>query len=297
VKVIAAIAAMMSVFLQLNTNVGQTALVTFSMSVKDQNGQPILDLAKESFQITEDKKVQSVTIFQTLDLPMSVGLVVDDSGSMRNKRQRLNSAVLSLVTQSNPENETFLVSFGNSANLEQGFTSSVGNIMDALDRLQSRGQSALFDAIQLSLDKLLKDGKKEARALVLLSDGEDNGSRYKQEDVLKRLKESTVPIYIVGLLDEDSRRPGLFTPKPSSKARQMLQEFADVTGGDAYFPKSLDEIDSLCKRIASDWRHRYVIGYRSTNEARDGAWRAVRITIPTKPSFSVRTRTGYYGPR
>src|SRR5438105_11867253 len=214
-------------------------LVQLPISVLDTKGRPVDGLTKDQFQIFEDNALQEIKLFVHEDVPISLGLVIDNSGSMRNKRERVNSAALSFVRESNPEDESFIVNFDDSAYLEQDFTSSIGDLMDALDNLDTRGETALYDAIYLSVDKVIKDGKRDSKALLLVTDGEDNTSKYKFEEALRQLKESKVTLYAIGLLEENDQRGGLFKPAPSKKAKDALIQLAESTGGVAYFPKSV----------------------------------------------------------
>src|SRR5215471_14953985 len=195
----------------------ETTEVNLPVSVLDKDGRPVDGLKQENFQVFEDKVQQTITHFQHEDIPLSLGLVIDNSGSMRNKRERVNSAALSFVRESNPEDETFIVNFDDSAYLEQDFTGSIGDLMDALDNLDTRGETALYDAVYLSVEKVVKEGKRDTKALLLVTDGEDNSSKYKFEEALTKLKESKVTLYAIGLLEENDQRGGLFKPAPSKK--------------------------------------------------------------------------------
>jgi len=278
-----------------------TTLIQVPVSVHDKEGRPVNNLAKDQFQVFEDKVQQQIKLFVHEDVPISLGLVIDNSGSMRSKRERVNSAALSFVRESNPADESFIVNFDDSAYLEQDFTSSIGDLMDALDNLDTRGETALYDAVYLSLEKVVKDGKRDSKALLLVTDGEDNTSKYKFEEVLKQLKESKVTLYAIGLLEENDQRGGLFKPPPSKKAKQILEQFAESTGGVAYFPKSVDEVEEICKQIAHDLRNRYTLGYTPTNQKLDGSWRKVDvvINIPKNSASKVswRNKPGYYAPK
>src|SRR6516162_1851314 len=161
-----------------------TTLIQVPVSVHDKDGRPINNLTREQFQVFEDKVQQQIKLFAHEDVPISLGLVIDNSGSMRNKRERVNSAALTFVRESNPEDESFIVNFDDSAYLEQDFTSSIGDLMDALDNLDTRGETALYDAVYLSVEKVIKEGKRDTKALLLVTDGEDNTSKYRFEEAL-----------------------------------------------------------------------------------------------------------------
>jgi len=273
-------------------------LVQLPVSVLDKDGHPVSGLEKDHFQIFEDGVQQKISLFKHEDIPVSVGLVIDNSGSMRNKREQVNSAALSFARESNREDETFVVNFDDTAYLEQEFTSNITDLVAALNHLDSRGQTALYDAVYLSADHL-NHGKKDKKALLLISDGEDNKSKLSRDKVLAKLRESKITVYAIGLLEENHVRGGLFG-RSSSKAREVLDKFAETTGGRAYFPQSVEGVGALCRRIAHDIRNHYTLGYTPSNRTLDGSWRkiTVRVNPPrAMPKMTVRTKEGYYAPK
>lgn len=274
------------------------ALVALPVAVLDDNGRPAEGLKQEHFQVFEDDALQQISVFKHEDVPVSIGLVIDNSGSMRNKRERVNSAALTFVRESNREDETFIVNFDDSAYLEQDFTSSIGDLVDSLDDIDTRGETALFDAIYLSLDHL-KGGRMDKKALLVVTDGEDNASKYGLNKIVERLRESNVTLYGIGLLEENDERGGVFRKSPSKKAKEALAKFAEVTGGQAFFPKSIDDVGALCSQIARDLRNHYTIGYSPSNKKLDGTWRTVRVKLNPPRNFRkviARTKPGYYAP-
>jgi len=277
-----------------------TVVVEVPVSVLDKEGRPVDGLKQENFQVFEDKVLQTIKTFRHEDIPLSLGLVIDNSGSMRNKRERVNSAALAFVRESNPEDETAIINFDDSAYLEQDFTSSIGDLIDALENIDARGETALYDALYLAAEKVTKEGKKDKKAILLITDGEDNVSKYGINKVIEALRQSKVTLYAVGLLEEDDQRGGLFKKAPSKKAKDDLIKFADITGGQAYFPKNLDEVEELVKTIAHDLRNHYTITYTPTNKNLDGTWREVTVKItPPKnmPKFTSHAKQGYYAPK
>src|SRR5947207_8747190 len=174
-----------------------TLEVQLPISVLDKEGRPVDGLKQDNFQIFEDNVQQTIKTFRHEDIPMSLGLVVDNSGSMRNKRERVNSSALAFVRESNPEDQTFIINFDDSAYLEQDFTSSIGDLIDALENIDARGETALYDAIYLSAEHV-KNGKKDKKALLLITDGEDNVSKYGINKVIEALKQSKVTLYTIG---------------------------------------------------------------------------------------------------
>ena len=272
--------------------------VQLPISVLDKDGRPVNGLTKNDFAIFEDNVQQQIQIFKHEDIPLSLGLIIDNSGSMRNKRERVNSAALTFARESNPEDETFIVNFDDAAYLEQDFTGSIGDLIDALDNIDTRGETALYDAVYLSVDHV-KAGKKDKRVLLLVSDGEDNVSKYGLNKVVEALRESKVTLYAIGLLEENDQRGGLFKKPPSKKAKEVLQKFAEITGGQAYFPKSLDEVEELVKDIAHEIRNHYTVSYTPSNRKLDGSWREIRVKVnppKTTTKVTVHTKQGYFAP-
>jgi Ca-activated chloride channel homolog len=278
----------------------ETLEVQLPVSVLDKDGHPVDGLKQEHFQIFEDKVQQTIKAFRHEDIPLSLGLVIDNSGSMRNKRERVNSSALAFVRESNPEDETFIIDFDDSAYLEQDFTGSIGDLIDALENVDARGETALYDALYLAADHVTKAGKKDKKALLVVSDGEDNASKYGINKVIEALRQSKVTLYAVGLLEEDDQRGGLFKKPPSKKAKEDLLKFAEITGGQAFFPKGLDEVEQIVKGIAHDIRNHYTIAYTPTNTKLDGTWREVTVKInapKNTPKVTWRTKQGYYAPK
>ena len=274
-------------------------LVQLPVSVVDRDGVPVIGLDQQHFEVFEDGVRQEMSLFEHEDVPISVGLVIDNSGSMRNKRERVNSAALVFVREGNPEDETFIVNFDDDAYLEQDFTGSIGNLIDTLENVDTRGETALNDAIYLSLEHVEANGRMDKKAVLVVSDGEDNASKFGFNRVMERLREAEVTVYVIGLLELNDQRGGLFRRSPSSRAKRELREIAESTGGQAYFPESLDEVEELCRRVARDLRNHFTLGYNPTNRAFDGTWREVEVRVnPPRgfPRVEVRTKPGYYAP-
>jgi VWFA-related protein len=257
-------------------------LVELPVTVRDKDGKMIAGLKKENFQVLEDKAPQDISLFLHEDIPLSMGLVIDNSGSMRNKRERVHSAALTFVRESNPDDETFIIAFDDGAYLQQDFTGSVGDLVDALDDLDLRLGTALHDAIYLGVEHV-KKGRLKKKAILVISDGEDTASVYDYQKVLAHVRKSNnIAIYAVGLLDED-QGGGLFSRSPQKKAKQALTELAELTGGRAYFPKSLDEVETICRQLAKELRDQYTLGYNPSNKAPDGTRRIVTVNVVNPP--------------
>lgn len=274
-------------------------LVTLPVSVLDRDGQPVHNLGQEHFRVFEDGVEQEISLFRHEDAPISVGLVIDTSGSMNNKRDRVASAALVFVREGNPEDETFIVTFNDEALLEQDFTRSMGNLIDTLENIYNRGETAVNDAVYLALEYVEEAGRLDKKALLVVSDGEDNASIYDEDEVLERLRQSDVSLYVVGLLELNDDRGGFFRKSPSERARDAFEDLAEASGGRAFFPESLDEIEEICRQIAHDLRNHYTIGYRPTNAAYDGTLREIEVEVERPdgfPRMEVHTKTSYRAP-
>jgi Ca-activated chloride channel family protein len=274
----------------LNVNVDLRLL---HVSVQDERGQIIKGLKKDDFAVFEDKVQQDLSLFREEDVPVSMGLVIDNSGSMRTKRERVNKAAMTFVKTSNPQDEIFLINFNDQVYIDQDFTKNQDDLKDVLDTLDARGGTSLYDAIYLSLEHI-REGKEDKKVLLLISDGEDRDSRYKYDSVLEFARESHASIFVIGLFDKEGERS-----RAQVKAAKHLQELADDTGGRYYFPESVDAVEAICTQVAHEIRNQYTLGYKPTNTRRDGTWRTVTVKLNnTKSSKKVvaRTKRGYYAP-
>jgi Ca-activated chloride channel family protein len=273
-------------------------LVVLHVTVSDKQGQFIPDLRQTNFKVFEDKTEQKISLFSRDDIPVTMGLVVDNSGSMREKRAQVNAAAMTFVRTSNPQDEAFVVNFNDEYYLdtEGDFTSDQKDLNDALSRIDTRGSTALYDAVIGSLDHL-KKGHKDKRVLLVITDGDDDASRKTFEDAIKAAQRSNAAIYAIGVFSDDDRKNAKRMVRHS---RKVLTELAKATGGEAYFPESLDQVTPVCEQVAREIRNQYTLGYYPTNTARDGSFRTVRVdVIPPhgRGKLLVRTRTGYYAPR
>lgn len=275
----------------LNVNVN---LVTLHVSVFDEKDRLIRDLKKDDFLVFEDKVQQEITIFKQEDVPVSLGLVIDNSGSMRTKRERVNKAATTFVRTCKPQDEIFLINFNDQVYIDQEFTRNKDDLAETLDTIDTRGGTALHDALYLSLEHI-REGKEDKKAILLISDGEDRDSRYKFNSVLEFARESQASIYVIGLFDPEGERS-----RAQKKAANNLKELAEETGGKYFFPESADEVEALCTQVANDIRNQYTIGYKPSNAKRDGAWRAVNVklntTIKGVKKLVARAKRGYYAP-
>ena len=267
----------------------ETQRIVLHVTVVDRQDRFVTDLGREAFVVAEDDRPQDLTYFAQEDIPVSIGLVIDNSGSMREKRRQVNAAALEFVKASHPEDEVFIVNFNDEAYLDQDFTSKLDRLQDALQRIDTRGGTALYDATAMSLDHLIENGKKSynKRALLVITDGEDTASRMDLEILVRKLQSSDVTIYGIGLLSEEERRA-------AKRAERHLRSLTRPTGGPAYFPTDFNDIEALVKRIAADIRNQYIVEYNRPQDKPPG-FRRIRIELKGKArSNKVRHRPGYY---
>ena len=260
------------------------------------------DLKQSNFEVSENGVPQKLSVFSHADIPVTMGIVIDDSGSMRTKRQSVNAAALTFVKTSNPQDQVFVVNFNDNYYLDTpgDFAQNIEELKAALDKIDSRGGTALRDAVYASLDHM-KLGNRDKKVLLVITDGDDNASRYTLEELLAHAQKSDAVIFAIGLLGDDQE--GHFFKLRSGEARRAakaLEEMARATGGQAFFPKSLEEVESTCVDIAHNIRNQYTLAYYPTNSKRDGTFRTVRVDafVPHKhEKLIVRTRAGYYAPK
>src|SRR5580693_1977124 len=268
-------------------------LVVLHTSVIDDRGKFADGLKPENFRVFEDKVEQKLSTFKREDVPVSMGLVIDNSGSMRDKRPRVNEAALTLVESSNPQDEAFVVNFNDDfyLDLDKDFTSSIPELKEALERIDSRGSTALFDAVIGSLDHL-KKAAKDKRVLLVVTDGEDNSSHNSLEKTLREIQKTDTVIYTIGLLGDEKR-------KEKNHAMKALKQIAEASGGLAFFPESVDDVHTICEQVAHDIRNQYTLAYYPSNTRKDGTFRAVSVQVVPprgRGKLVARTRNGYYAP-
>jgi Ca-activated chloride channel family protein len=272
-----------------------TDLVVLHATVTDDRGQFVPGLKQTNFRVFEDKVEQKVSAFASEDIPVTMGLVIDNSGSMREKRAQVNAAALTFVRTSNPQDEVFVVNFNDEyyLDLNEDFTSDQRELNEALSRIDSRGSTALFDAVIGSLDHL-KKGHKDKRVLLVITDGDDDASRKTLAYTVQVAQQSDAQIFAIGVFSDQDRKSD---KKMIRNSKKELTQLASVTGGVAYFPDTLEQVTAICAQVAHDIRNQYTLGYYPTNTSKDGTFRQVQVQlIPPKEraKLTVRTRTGYY---
>jgi VWFA-related protein len=261
--------------------------VVLHATVVDDKQRIVTDLNKSDFTVYEDGKQQTIVSFHHEDIPVAMGILIDNSGSMREKRAKVNAAALNLVRSSNPEDQVFIVNFNDEYYLDQDFTDDLLKLKEALEKIDAKGGTALYEALVASADNF-KNTKLERKVLFVVTDGEDNASRESLEQAVKQLQQENGPsVYAIGLLGDEEH------PK---RAKRALEIIAQRTGGLAFFPGTLDEVDEISKQVAHDIRNQYTIGYKPTTPKGAGGFRTVRVEAKAKGhgKMTVRTKSGYY---
>lgn len=276
-------------------------LVVIHTSVHDKNGVFIGGLKKENFKIYEDGLAQTVSSFSQEDVPISLGIVIDTSGSMRTKIDLINKAALAFIRASNPDDQVFLVGFNDQIELLEDYTSDIDAVTDALDNIVVTGGTALYDAIYLGVQKA-QNGSKPKKAIVVITDGEDRDSYYKLDELVAKVQESDVQIYSVGFLNQipDKGLFGRWSKSVPERAHDALLRISEETGGKAFFPQKIAEVNTIVSEIAHELRNQYSIGYLSSNTARDGSYRRVKIALDPAALAAnnhIRFRRGYFAPK
>lgn len=270
-----------------------TNLVVLDVAVFDQDNRFVGDLRKENFRVYDEQVLQEIEYFSRDEAPVSLGFVLDTSGSMRPRRAKVVEAVKFLTRAAKPNDEFFLVDFKNKAELAEEFTPRPADIEDAVDNIIWGGGTALLDAIQLSAEYADKEGKNRRKAIVVISDGDDRDSYYDRRQMLKLLQEYQVQVYIIGFPDEDDNG-GLFGRSARKRSIELINDIAKETGGRAFFPKSADELPEIVRTINADLRTQYSIGFVPTQDKRDGGFRRVTVRVEDgKRKLVARTRSGY----
>lgn len=267
----------------------QAEEVTLQATVVDQKRRLVTSLAPANFEVYEDGQVQHITSFRREDIPVSIGIVVDNSGSMRTKRAAVTKAVVNLVQASNPKDEVFIVNFSDEPYLDQPFTSKVELMREALERVDSHGGTALYDAVIASADYLSKGGTRDKKVLLVVTDGDDNESRESLEQAVRTVGTEKGPtIYAIGILSAEDRK---------RTAKRALEHLTSQTGGVAFFPKDLEEVDEISQEVARDIRNQYTITYKPSNPQANGGYRQIKVVAHepgSKDLLVVRTKSGYF---
>ena len=264
-----------------------TRLVVLPVSVLDKGGKLVTDLQQRSFKVFENGVEQPIKIFRREDVPISLGIIIDNSGSMREKRQKVEAASLDLVRASNPQDEVFIVNFNDDAFLDVPMTSDIKKMEEGIARIDSRGGTAMRDAIDMSISYLKKHGKRQKKVLLVITDGNDNASNISLEKLVNRAQDNEVLVYSIGLLNEEERHEARL-------AKRALDAISNDSGGLAFYPKGPAEVEAIAQLVAREIRNQYTIAYSPTVQQMDGSFRQIKVTVKGPRHPVVRTRTGYY---
>jgi VWFA-related protein len=264
-----------------------TRLVVLPISVADKSGKLITNLTQQSFKVYENGAEQPIKLFKREDVPVSIGIIIDNSGSMRDKRQKVETASIDLVKASNPRDEVFIVNFNDEAYLDVEMTSDMKKLEEGVSRIDSRGGTAMRDAISMSIDYLKEKGKKDKKVLLVVTDGNDTASTGSLEKLIDKTRQGEVLVFAIGLLNEEERRE-------AKKAKRALDEITRESGGLSFYPKDLAEVDRIAQEVAHEIRNQYTIAYSPTVQNLDGSFRQIRVTVNAPGHPVARTRTGYY---
>ena len=265
----------------------ETRLVQLPVTVMDSAGQVITTLPQSAFRVSENGVLQEIKLFKREDAPVSLGLIIDNSGSMREKRAAVEAAALTLVRDSNKQDEVFVVNFNDEVNLDADFTNDISAMERGLKKIDSRGGTAMRDAIRMSVGHLMDQGKRDKKAVLVVTDGNDNASITALDALVRVAQQDEVIVYAIGLLTEEN-------PKEAAKAKQALDKLVSSTGGEVFYPTELSEVERIAHKVAYDIRHQYTIGYTPSNPALDGTYREIKVTVDGPGHPVARTRSGYY---
>ena len=272
----------------LQENVNEVVL---NCTVVDEQGRLVKGLTQRDFQVWEDGVPQTIASFRNQDVPVSMGILVDNSGSMRDKRSAADGAALDLVRLSNPQDNAFIVNFNQNAYLDQGFTSNISDLEQGLSHYDATGTTAIYDAVAASADELSKYARWPKQVLLIITDGDDNASRLTLQQAVERVQRLGGPVvYSIGLLYESE------SPQEAARAKAALETLSNDTGGLAFFPSSADQVNAIAAQVAMDIRNQYTIGYHPTRPPSEGGYRTVRVEARDRHygRLLVRTTRGYY---
>ncbi len=274
--------------------ISKTELVLVNTTVTDPYRRLVTGLEKDNFALFEDGVEQEVTKFSSEDVPVSIGVVFDMSGSMSDKVGKARQSAIQFLRTANPQDEFTLVSFNERAELTSRFTSSVEDLQTRMMYTVARGRTALLDAVYLGLSQM-RSAHNAKKALLIISDGGDNHSRYNEHDVRNFVKEADVQIYAMGIFD----MPGYAKTDEEREGPSLLAELCDLTGGRVFKVDNMDDLPDIATKIGMELRNQYVLGYAPSNKTSDGRWRKIKVKVhPPRglPPLTVYSRTGYFGP-
>jgi VWFA-related protein len=261
-------------------------LVVLHAAVTNKRGELVTDLDARAFSVFENGKRQPITLFRHDDIPVSLGLLIDNSGSMRSLRARVEAAALAFVRASNPQDETFVLNFADKARLDVPMTGNLEMLERGIARADSIGGTALRDAVEMAEGYLRDHATHDRHVLLVITDGIDNSSTTSLESIQRLAERTDTVIHAVGLFHDQE-------PGRATAGRHELRDLTERTGGTAHFPESVDQIGSVAVDLAHQIRSQYTIAYTPTNQALDGSYRAIRLTVSGPDRYIVKTRAGY----
>ena len=265
-------------------------LVLATVTVTDRNGRFVTGLEKENFKLSEDKVPQEIAYFSSEDIPLSVGIILDVSGSMKDKLKTAVEAAITFMKGGSPDDEYFLVEFSDKPTEVFDFTNDISRIQSRFMFSRAKGRTALYDAVYRGLTKL-EDSNNQKKALLLITDGEDNRSRYTFSNVREFVKEKDVQMYAIGIT-------GGWADASAEQGRSLLRDLAAISGGNSFFPSSVYNLENICRTIATELKYQYVLGYHSTNQTKDGEWRKIKVSAEyPNNKLTTRAKQGYYAPQ
>lgn len=266
-----------------------TRLVVLHASVVDKQGRLVTTLPRTAFKVYENNVEQPIKTFRREDVPVSLGLVIDNSGSMRDKRKRVEKAALAAIKASNPQDEILVVNFNDEAyDDSNGLTNEIRRLEEAITKIDSRGGTAMRDALNMTIDFVKKKGKRDKKVVFVITDGNDTAStQVTLEKLVQKAHDAEVLMYFIGILNDEDKRE-------AKKAKRAMEALAKASGGTAVFPETTEEVEEIALAMAHEIRNQYILTYSPTNQSLDGSFRTIKVVAngPNRPV--VRTRSGYY---
>jgi Ca-activated chloride channel family protein len=270
-------------------------LALVNVTVTDPHNRMVTGLESDNFRIFENDVEQEIQYFSSEDVPISIGVIFDLSGSMANKVGKSKEAALQFFKTANPQDEFLLVSFNERAELTSTFTNSVEDLQSSLLSLSAKGRTALLDAIYLGLSEM-RSARNAKRALLIISDGGDNHSRYRENDIKRLVREADTQLYAIGIFDPFQYRSR--TPEELN-GPSLLSEVTELTGGRVFDVQNVNDLPDIATKIGAELRNQYILGYRPSNKSHDARWRKIKVKLRSPkglPPLSVYAKTGYYAP-
>ena len=265
----------------------ESRLVVLQATARGADGHLVTNLPEYVFKVFENDAPQEIKSFKREDAPISLGLVIDASASMRDKREKVAKAALTLVRASNPSDQVFIMGFHDKPWIAQDFTQNIGEMEKALNGVELGGATAMRDALSIALQHTKRLGTNDKKAILVVTDGEDNASSVPLDQLVRESQQTGVIIYAIGLLNDA-------TPAEAARAKHDLDALTVATGGNVFYPKDITEVDSIAQAVAHDLRNQYTIAYTPSNAKQDGSYRRIKVIVNSPPGVTVKTRTGYY---